>query len=75
MDCACHGEPMYRNNSRGGWRCAVKVRGRQRPADRAYWHRSDGGYVRRRKRQLSAQRTQILEQLDQLAQEATNVES
>lgn len=28
--CKCHGEPMYRNNSVGGWRCRVKVLQRQR---------------------------------------------
>lgn len=68
--CACHGEPMYRNNSSGGWRCRVKVRARQNPADLAYWHRADGGYIVRRKRDLARQRSDVLERLTQLREAA-----
>lgn len=68
----------------GGWECRVKRAAHNRtrttnPARRqrvlaqrrGYWYRPDGGYVKRRRQDLAAQRTQILEQLDQLAQEAT----
>lgn len=62
--CRCHGEPMYPNNSIGGWRCRVKVRTRQNPAERAYYHA--GYWAKRRRRDLAAQRTQVLERLSQL---------
>lgn len=71
--CGCHGLPMYRNNSVGGWRCAVKVRARQNPKDREYWHRADGGYIRRRRRVLAEQRAEVLSRLAQLEEEATHV--
>lgn len=61
---------MYANNSNGGWRCRVKVRARQNPAQRIYYHRADGGYIRRRRRHLAEQRAQILERLSELEQEA-----
>lgn len=61
-----------KDRSSGGlWRCSVK----KREVNLRDWHGPNGGYVRRRRKQLAAQRQRILEQLDQLAQEATNVES
>lgn len=62
---------MYANNSRGGWRCRVKVRERQRGPNLDYYHRA--GYLRERKRKLAGQRTQILERLAELKQEAVTL--
>jgi hypothetical protein len=75
VNCACHDEPAYWNPDRRGvnggyWRCRVKVRERQRAADLAYWHRADGGYIRRRKRHLAGQRTEIEGRLRHLQEEA-----
>lgn len=63
----------------GWWRCAVKKREQQLRTDRgragvknarlmAEYH--SGGWLRRRKAVLRKQRSRILEQLDQLEQEA-----
>lgn len=75
--CACHGEPMYWNKDKrrpsgGFWFCAVKQRTRQQArhvSKDSYWHRPGGGYVQRRRRHLSAQRSRILDQLAQLGEE------
>jgi len=64
---------MYRNNSNGGWRCRVKVRARQNPAQRIYYHRADGGYVKQRRRTLAKQRAGIIDKLTQLEQEAVTL--
>lgn len=83
MDCACHGEPMWwqpdRRRPPGGyWRCGVArqqadskdKKGRQL----RYWHKANGGYIRRRKRDLAAERVQLLARLDNLEQEALRAE-
>ena len=31
--CKCHGEPMWRNNSNGGWRCALRTERRNRRSE------------------------------------------
>lgn len=72
----------------GRWECRVKreVYNRTRSTDpersarvraqgRDYWHRPGGGYFQERRRDLAGQRALILEQLDQLAQEAASAES
>jgi hypothetical protein len=69
--CACHGVPMYPNGA-NRWRCRVKVRARQRPADLAYYHRAGGGYVKRRLRMLGAQRDHIIDQLNELREGASD---
>lgn len=66
---------MYPNNSVGGWRCNVKVRARQNPPNRVYYHRADGGYVKRRRHQLAARRAAIIDALEKLEQEAVTLES
>jgi len=43
-----------------------------RERDREYWHRASGGYIRRRKRALQAQRAAVLYRLDELKREATS---
>jgi hypothetical protein len=59
----------------------VTKRERQRAIDRArrdvknerqrdYYHAADGGYIVRRRRELAAERTRILDQLKQLEREA-----
>lgn len=64
-DCRCHGVPMYPNkHSNGGWRCRVKVRVRQN----ARHHEHD--WLVRRKRDLAAQRANILSRIAELEQEA-----
>jgi hypothetical protein len=62
--CRCHGEPMYPNNSRGGWRCRVKVRERQNAAEGTieYW-------VKRRRRHLGKQRVRLEAELERLHEE------
>ena len=71
----------HRRNDRktgGLWRCGVRKREVQRASKSkklsdARWHRApNGGYVRRRKKQLTAQRTKILDQLAQLEKEAAS---
>lgn len=87
-NCSCHGEPCYWHKKKdmlagGLWRCAVRKREVQRERDYAarkssnhrYWHKPGGGYVRRRRRELADQRAEVLDRLDQLAQEATSAES
>lgn len=62
----------------GLWRCGVRKREVQNAVPLAvrrawklrYWHSPNGGYVRRRTKQLQTQRAQILDQLAQLAEEA-----
>lgn len=74
-------DPRY--TAGGFWKCAAKgvayqrdryasdpsYRGRAIARHRRNWHRPDGGYVQRRRRQLAAQRAQILDQLAQLREE------
>lgn len=71
----------------GFWKCAEKGRAyvraryahdvayRQEKLERAArnYHKPDGGYIRRRRRELAAQRGLILAQLTQLDQEATSL--
>ena len=67
-----------RNDRKTGglWRCAVRKREVQRASkskkvsDSHNYRKPDGGYIRKRKKLLRAQRTQILDQLAQLAKEA-----
>lgn len=67
----------------GWWECPRKRKAANAtrttdPARRArvlaqnhkYWYRVEGGYVKERRRDLAAARERVLEQLDQLAQEA-----
>lgn len=81
--CECHGEPCYWNPDKGMraggmWRCRIKRNEQDRARDPrrrrqrqlAYWHRADGGYIVRRKRDLARQREQIVNQLAQLEREA-----
>lgn len=55
--------------STGIWRCVVARRERQL----AYWHKKSGGYVKRRKRMLAAERAQIVARLTELEQEASSL--
>jgi len=75
-----------RNDRKTGglWRCAVRKREVQRAYQRQSfgspetkktrdlrnYHKPNGGYVRKRRKVLAAQRTQILDQLAQLTKEA-----
>ena len=67
-----------RNDRKTGglWRCAVRKREVQRASiskkasDANYYRAADGGYIRKRTKLLRAQRTQILDQLAQLEEEA-----
>jgi elongation factor P hydroxylase len=38
---------------------------RRRQAQLSYWHKPDGGYIRRRKRELAAERREILRLLEE----------
>lgn len=79
MTCACHGEPMRwstdrRRKSGGYWSCAVRraasdAKGRKERQLR-YWHKANGGYIVRRRRQLASAREAVTEQLRQLDMEA-----
>lgn len=84
----CYWQKDKRLTAGGRWECRVKReaynstrttdperRARVCEQHRGYWHRPDGGYVQRRRRDLAASRERILEQLDQLAQEAASAES
>lgn len=59
----------------GFWRCPERHNALRRGNPKrlatanAYWHRADGGYIRRRRRQLAERRTQILDQLATLREE------
>jgi hypothetical protein len=66
----------------GLWRCRIRRnevtaagRDRHRAAIRerqlAAWHAPEGGWLRRRLRRLTQQRTQILTKLDQLREDKT----
>ena len=55
---------MYPNNSVGGWRCRVKVRARQNPAQRDYYMRR--GWKVKRIWDLKAARERVLARLDDL---------
>lgn len=82
--CGCHAVVMQwhkdpRSRLGGYWRCRVAQRERDRlraahPNRRAsklrYWHKHEGGYIRRRRRELAAERADIQAQLRQLDMEA-----
>jgi hypothetical protein len=84
--CPCHAAPMaWGKDSRyrggGYWRCSVRHNAHSRlyyaeksaarkAAVSAYYH-DRGGWIKKRRRALSAQRNRIMEQLAQLAEERT----
>jgi hypothetical protein len=75
--CGCHGEPKVwktdrRKTSGGYWRCPVGVRRDNQGSVRqlAYWHKSGGGYIKRRRRDLATQRAAVTVRLMELEQEA-----
>jgi hypothetical protein len=70
--CECHGEGMKWNVDKrmragGWWHCRERYRESNRRASRGYYHRKDGGYIRRRKRDLQAERARIEAALKELA--------
>lgn len=46
---------------------------RKREQDREFWHRANGGYIQKRKRQLAGQRAQILDALAQLREQEEQI--
>jgi len=58
--CSCHGEPMLKNNSHGGWRCKVKHRQREQ------LHYIERGWKTTRIRALRSKRVRVVAALNEL---------
>lgn len=51
-----------------------KTKPKRRATNNVYWHRADGGYIKRRKRHLKSQRQRLLHQLEVLHAEPRHEE-
>jgi hypothetical protein len=69
-------EYMRRRRAEGkAWDQQPDNRERKRKRQREYWHRAGGGYIRRRKRDLSAQRGRVEGDLRLLERERKAIEA
>jgi hypothetical protein len=67
---------MRRRRAEGtAWDQQPENRDRKRSRPREHWHRADGGYIKRRERDLAAQRERVLRDRRLLEQERKAIEA
>jgi hypothetical protein len=67
---------MRRRRAEGkAWDQQPENRERVRQRQLKYWHRADGGWLKRRTRDLAAQRERVLRDLELLGQERKAIEA